>query len=89
MRWLRISLTVFGPLAVLSGLAFLAFEQAPERELGWILLPLGCAALAFLGALAGGLLQADRRLTLHGLALLVMALALCAIALAVAWTLFA
>ena len=90
MRWLRISLIVLGVLALVSGLALLGFEPAPERTLGWVLLPLGGAALVLVAALAEESREpANRALTFRGLVLWVAVLALCAIALMVAWTLFA
>ncbi len=84
------SLLVVGVLAVVSGLALLEWGEAPDTALGWVLLPLGGAALVLVEALAqGALAPASRASTFRGLVLWVIVLALCATALAVAWTLFA
>jgi hypothetical protein len=90
VRWLRISLMVFGVLALVSGLALLGFEPAPEKALGWVLLPLGGAALVLVATLGEESRErASRTLSFRSLVLWVAVLALCAIALVVAWSFFA
>jgi hypothetical protein len=94
MRWVRAGLILTGAIAVLAGLALLKWGEAPESALGWVLLPLGGAALLLVEALGelfveGGLRQGKRVLTVQGFVVLALVVALVATALVVAWTVLA
>ncbi len=90
MRWFRLSLFFVGVVAVLSGLALFQWGKVPETAFGWVLLPLGGAALLLVEALAEeGLARAGRVPTFRGIVLWTVVVALFASALAVAWTLLA
>jgi hypothetical protein len=87
VRWLRLSLFFVGAVAVLSGMALFQWGKVPETAFGWVLLPLGGAALLLVEALAED--RAGRVLTFRGLVLWTVIVVLFAAALAVAWTLLA
>jgi len=87
VRWLRVSLMFVGVVAVLSGIALFQWGNVPETAFGWVLLPLGGAALLLVEALAEG--RAGRVRTFRGLVLWTVVVVLFASALAVAWTLLA
>lgn len=59
-------LSYFGMGAAGSGIAF-AFHETSDRQLGWSLLPIGIACLAWAGSFACGILHAEQQVRLTNL----------------------